>query len=124
LLLTAAARYHAQMLPAPVPWLRQPLGEFVQAVREHFTGRLVEIKLFGSYARGDARADSDVDVAVIVEGPITHAERVWSMGFAGELTAKYDAVITPLVLTRAELELLQQREDILAENLAREGLAL
>lgn len=109
---------------ALVPSLRQPLGEFVQGVREHFAGRLVEIKLFGSYARGDAHADSDVDVAVIVEGPLTHSERVWSMGFAGDLTAKYDAVITPLVLTRTELELLQQREDMLAENLAREGLAL
>lgn len=46
---------------------RKALDDFVTAVRRHYGARLVDILVFGSRARGDARADSDVDLAVILE---------------------------------------------------------
>jgi predicted nucleotidyltransferase len=46
---------------------RQALNAFVAAVRRHYGSRLHDIVLFGSQARGDARPDSDADVAVILE---------------------------------------------------------
>jgi predicted nucleotidyltransferase len=107
-----------------VPSLREPLAEFVRSVNDHFGDRLIEVRLFGSYARGEARPDSDVDVAVIVEDPLGHADRVWPMGLAGDLLARYEAVITPIVLARSELELMHRREDALARDLAEQGIVL
>ncbi len=48
-------------MPDPV------LEKFRAAVAEHFGDRLERIVLFGSRARGDARADSDYDIAIFVQ---------------------------------------------------------
>jgi predicted nucleotidyltransferase len=42
------------------------LLEFRDAVARHFGSRLERIVLYGSRARGDARPDSDYDVAIFV----------------------------------------------------------
>lgn len=44
------------------------LRKFRREVEAHFPGRVVDVILFGSRARGDARPDSDYDVAVFIEG--------------------------------------------------------
>jgi uncharacterized protein len=49
------------------PAERSALDEFVTAVRRHYGSQLVDILVFGSRARGDARPDSDVDRAIIIE---------------------------------------------------------
>ena len=49
------------------PSERKALDDYVAAVRQHYGKRLVDILIFGSRARGDARPDSDLDLAVILE---------------------------------------------------------
>lgn len=44
------------------------LGEVVAHYRRRLDGRLVAVALYGSRARGQARADSDVDLFLVVEG--------------------------------------------------------
>lgn len=51
-------------LPAQV---QHVLDAFVARVRQHYGQRLVHILLYGSYARGEARQDSDVDVLVVLK---------------------------------------------------------
>jgi hypothetical protein len=46
------------------------------------------------------------------------------MELTGDLIVSHDFVITPLVLSVSELALLRQREDLLASNLDREGIAI
>jgi uncharacterized protein len=48
--------------------LRPVLLELEARVRRLFAGRRCEVRLFGSYARGEAHEDSDVDVLVLVDG--------------------------------------------------------
>jgi predicted nucleotidyltransferase len=45
---------------------RMALDAYIAAVRAHYGPRLNDILLFGSRARGDARPDSDIDLAVIL----------------------------------------------------------
>jgi predicted nucleotidyltransferase len=52
---------------AMTPAERKALDDYTAAVRRHYGTRLVDILVFGSRARGDARSDSDVDLAVILE---------------------------------------------------------
>lgn len=44
------------------------LARVKRALRERYGDRLRQVILFGSRARGDARQDSDWDIAVVLEG--------------------------------------------------------
>ena len=46
------------------------LGEVKSRLAEAFGDRLHGVVLYGSEARGDARQDSDIDVLMLLEGPI------------------------------------------------------
>jgi predicted nucleotidyltransferase len=57
-------------LSRPDPAQDPVLQRFAASVRALYGARLDRILLFGSRARGDARADSDYDVAVFLRGTI------------------------------------------------------
>lgn len=79
------------------PEERKALDDFVAAVRRHYGARLVDILVFGSRARGDARPDSDVDLAVILEdGDWEFREE---MTFLSDMA--YDAMIEPGIWIQA-----------------------
>ncbi len=46
------------------------LGEIKGALTEAYGRRLRRIVLYGSEARGDQRPDSDIDVLVLLSGPV------------------------------------------------------
>jgi len=73
------------------PSERKALDDYVAAVRKHYGARLVDILVFGSRARGDARADSDTDLAVILEDGDWGfwEEKMFLSGLA------YDALLEP-----------------------------
>jgi predicted nucleotidyltransferase len=50
------------------PLLESLPAALLEACREHYEQRLVSLALFGSVARGTARADSDVDFLIVAEG--------------------------------------------------------
>ena len=106
------------------PALNHLLAEYRRLLVERLGGGLISLQLFGSYARGEAGPDSDVDVAVIVDRITGHADRVLPMELAGDLVARHGMVIAPIVLSVSELDLLRAHEDLLAENLDREGIAI
>jgi predicted nucleotidyltransferase len=46
-------------------------SEAADALRELYGGRLSEVVLFGSYARGEAGQESDIDLLVVLHGPVS-----------------------------------------------------
>ena len=76
----AAAK--AVELGSPMPYIcgmAQPdltlVREFKRRAEKALPGRIAHVMLYGSRARGDARADSDWDVAVFVTGSPTPQDR-------------------------------------------------
>ncbi|MFH1026048.1 MAG: nucleotidyltransferase domain-containing protein [Nitrospirota bacterium] len=85
--------------------------------------KLVDFRIFGSRARGDADPYSDMDVFVEVEGLDPGSkERIldaaWEVGFENFL------VICPLIFTRNEVENTALRSSPIVKAISREGVPL
>ena len=62
-----------------LPIVQQVAKEYKESLQNLYGDELVELILFGSYARGDARPDSDVDLLVVantVDGPRRESVRL------------------------------------------------
>ena len=46
---------------------RKPIEEFVRRALERYRGRIEDIVLFGSVARGEGKEYSDVDILVVIK---------------------------------------------------------
>lgn len=58
------------------PQTRQDAEKVVDLLKEHFGEALIAVALFGSAARGEATAASDLDIFAIIEGlPAKHFKR-------------------------------------------------
>ncbi len=79
------------------------------------------VVLFGSVARGEATARSDVDVLVVVDGP---ARAAAVRDTAAAMLDRHDVNLSPLVLSSAEVARRLAAFDPLLETIAAEGRRL
>lgn len=64
-----------------------------------FNRRIKQLILFGSYARGDNNADSDVDLLLIVSGELTRAEKERLTQIEIDVLSEFDLFVTIIVET-------------------------
>lgn len=84
--------------------------------------QLTAVYLYGSYARGDAQPDSDVDVQVVVEGSPDDARLFDQVAqIASNLSLQYETFISPMLISRQQF--IRLHSPFLA-NVRREGIAL
>jgi hypothetical protein len=103
--------------------LKLALDEYADGLRSLFGSRLLELRLFGSYARGEAHEDSDVDVLVVVAG-LTDLEVGVVAGEAAPIIQKWGLPLAPLPMSSEHLALLRRQGRALASSLDREGISL
>lgn len=99
------------------------LDDLQGRLRRRFEGRLEELRLFGSYARGDFHAESDVDVLVVVRD-LGERERRETFETAYEVYLDRWVDISPLALSSAEWADRRSRELRLVSDIEREGIGL
>lgn len=97
--------------------------EFAAAVRAALGANLVELRLFGSRARGEARPDSDIDVLVVVSNDRVDAEDR-AIDAAFDVNLAYDLYISPRVVTAASLRDPVWRTTAFVQTVEREGVPL
>lgn len=114
------------MLEARLPQIvAEALDRLRRAVRDRFGERTSEIVLFGSYARGTAREDSDVDVLVVIDD-LTDREEVEIVDLASAIkrsSAEWVG-LAPLPLSTARAAELRSRGRLLFRDIASEGVRL
>ena len=81
--------------------LKQILNEYRQRLSEILGGDLDSVLLYGSQARGEAIAGSDVDVLCIMKKSFDYGDLISRTSLAtAEISLKHDVVISRVFVTR------------------------
>ncbi len=77
------------------------IQEFINKVNEILGTRVKKIILYGSYARGDYRENSDVDIMILTDLSdseiIEYRDKVSDIAFDIEFDHNFDVMLSPLV---------------------------
>ena len=113
----------AEQLRLP-PLVRENLDAFVTGLRARFGSRLVSVRLFGSYARGEAHEESDVDCLVLLDRVDLADDRAVT-DLSGDLTWQIGGVvISPLIMSADRFEAWKASERRNPTRIEREGIRL
>lgn len=100
------------------------MKEFKQGLQEIYRERLKGVYLYGSYARGDYRAGSDVDVMILM----SDFENYWkelhlSSQLTSDISLKYDVTVSRLLLKEIQWQT-EKNERPIIYNIQKEGLSV
>ena len=99
------------------------LQRFTGMLRNRFGPRLREVRLFGSTARGERHEDSDIDVAVLVDG-LDWREKREVYGWPFDVLMETGIYLSPVAWSAADFESLLEGERLIALEVRREGILL
>jgi predicted nucleotidyltransferase len=102
---------------------RQAIETFVQGLLAEFGEDVVDVRLFGSQARGDADADSDLDILVLVKRP-DYALKHAILWLAAELSLAFDVLLSPRVIPPSAWERMAQANTLFYRAVRTEGIPL
>lgn len=99
------------------------LKEFKNRLKEVLESQLLELKLFGSKARGDDKPNSDIDVLVIVT---TDDWRICDVVYdiVTDIFLQTDISISPKVISKKFLEQIQKEDTFFFRNISRDAIAV
>jgi predicted nucleotidyltransferase len=104
------------------PRIEVPVARLHAELRRFYGERLVELVLFGSWARGEAEAGSDIDVLVVLEGPVHPGTEIRNTGeIVARLSLKDGVVFSCLFMDAVTYT---GGGGPLLRNIRREGVAL
>lgn len=84
--------------------IRTLLAEYRARLERLYGPRLVKLVLFGSRARGDAGPDSDIDVLIVLKGPLDHwAEIQRTSALTSDISIAHETFLSRFFATPQEL---------------------
>ena len=98
---------------------KEAVEEFVRKLKEKFGSRIESIVVFGSYARGESKEESDIDVLIV--GDVKLDEII---DITYPILLRYGVYISPIVMSRDYFEMLKAEKTGFIENVLKEGITL
>lgn len=99
------------------------LKELKDSLRRHLGERAAKLILYGSKARGDYDNESDIGIAIIVQG-LTRDLKNQILDMVADIEVKHLTPLSVLVLSEEDFELLKKRERRIAFDIEKEGILL
>lgn len=99
------------------------IKEFCEFLRRELGANLLEIRLFGSVARGTATPESDIDILVLVRREDS-AAREAIIEAAVEINLKHDVVVSPVIMSADRYSAPLFKETHFYKSLQEEGIPL
>jgi predicted nucleotidyltransferase len=96
---------------------------FAEDLRSRYGDAVLDVRLFGSFARGEAHEDSDVDVAVVLER-VDWATQRDVIDLATDIGLARALRLSPTLFDRATYERWRRQERPLVMDIERDGIAL
>lgn len=102
--------------------LAEILAELRQSLNDVMGSRMIGLYLYGSYDRGEARPDSDIDILVVVRGSFDYGEliQLTSQTDSG-ISLKYDVMVSRAFLSEDDFE---QSQGIFVRNIRKEIVSI
>ncbi len=99
------------------------LKEFIKNIKTKYGNKIDRIILFGSYARGDYRKESDIDVLVIWKGEEVEG---WNSleREAVEVLFKYGSFISLKIISPSEYSVMKEMDFPFIRNVSAEGVVV
>lgn len=101
----------------------EALEKLRSSLKEFLGNRLVKFVLYGSRARGDYDEESDIDIAVVVNG-LTRELKNQVLDKVAGIEFEYLTPLSVFVLSAEEFEYLKKRERRIALDIDKEGIRL
>ncbi len=102
--------------------IKKVLEEFKKEIKKLYGDRLERIVLYGSYARGDATEDSDIDLLVVLKGKVSPGEEIDRMiDIITDINLKYGILISVYPVSE---EVYKKTKSPLLINVRKEGIPL
>ncbi len=99
---------------------REILKEFRKEIKKIYNNKLKSIILYGSWARGDATEDSDIDVLVVLKGKVIPGNEIDRMiDVITEINLKYKVLISVYPVSEKDYSTINSP---LLMNVRREGV--
>ncbi len=100
--------------------IREILKEFREEIEKLYSKRLRSIILYGSWARGDATEESDIDVLVVLEGEVIPGKEIDRMiDIITEINLKHGVLIAVYPVSEEDYSTINSP---LLINVRREGV--
>jgi len=94
--------------------------EFKAELENLYGSKLKNIMIYGSWARGDATEDSDIDLLIILEGPIQAGKEIdYMIDVITEINLKYGVLISVYPVSEEDY---QSVKSPLLMNVRKEGV--
>jgi predicted nucleotidyltransferase len=104
------------------PELQKLLTILRDSFKDIFGEQFDRMLLYGSYARSEARSDSDIDLLIVLRGKFDYSEMIKRTSeIVARLSLENDVVISRSFVTRKQFE---QEESPFLLNVRREGIFL
>ena len=101
----------------------QALLEFKEKLSQKMAGEILELKLFGSKARGDSYKESDIDILIVLKRK-TKEKEDFILDLTGELLRKYRVLISPIIFSKKEVLKYKKIPSVFLQIVEREAMPL
>ncbi|MFA4967156.1 MAG: nucleotidyltransferase domain-containing protein [Candidatus Margulisiibacteriota bacterium] len=97
--------------------------EFKEKIMAAFGARIKELLLFGSKARGDFNAESDIDIFILVDKSDPNFRKKVA-SFTTEVLIKYGILLSPKIIEESHFSFLKKLEFSFAKNIEKDGIKI